>query len=79
MLKQLSPIPNILGGIMIGFLAILGVRVTYPMASLILDMFDDGIMKVVAVLVMWLVYVFVLWVFVWIKFFEPKETQGGMQ
>lgn len=76
MLKQLAPIPRILRGILCGFLAILGVRVTYPIANTILGFFQAGMMKTVAILVMWLVYVFILWVFVWAVMFAP-EKQGG--
>lgn len=77
MIKQLAPIPNVIGGILCGFIAILGVRVTYPIANTILGLFNAGIMKTVAILVMWLVYVFVLWVMVWAKFFQPKLEAGG--
>ena len=71
---EIISMPRVFGGIIAGFIAILGLRVTWPMMSLIMDMFDSGVMKVAATLSMWLVITFVLWYFVWLKFFEkPQE------
>lgn len=76
-IQRISAMPQVFAGIMIGFLAILGVRVTYPFANAILGLWDTtNVMYVVAVLVMWLIYFFVLWIGVWMKFFEPR-IQGG--
>lgn len=72
-MAKIIPIPRIFGGILITFLAFLGIRITYPMVSLILALFTDttSMMYWVAVLSTWLIYVFVLWVVVWVKFLEP--------
>lgn len=77
MLKQLTPIPRILGGILIGFFAIFLVRVTYPLADAILNLWTEtSQMRVVAILVMWLVYFFLLWVFVWAYMFQKSDKEA---
>lgn len=80
MVNSLVPIPKILAGILCGFLAIMGVRITYPMVSGILNLWTETtIMYVVANLIVWLIYFFVLWVMVWAIMFEKTEQKTGGQ
>lgn len=74
---KIAPIPNIIGGVLVAFLALLGLRITYPMADAVLNLWGSNTqMKIAATLVMYLVYVFILWVFVWAKFFKPEPVVG---
>lgn len=74
-IERIVSIPQLWGALLAAFLAILGVRITYPMANTILGLFDDGIMKAVAIFVMWFIYFTVTWVFTWLILFRKDE--GG--
>lgn len=76
-IERISNIPQIIRGFLTAFLALIGVRVTYPMVDTILGLWTTtNQMKVTAILAMWLVYFFVIWVWVWLKFFQPKNNRG---
>lgn len=64
-------VQNVWGAILMGFLAILGIRLTYPFVSSILDLWTEtNIMKVAAIICMWLIYYFVLYWGVWMQLFS---------
>ena len=74
--NQLQSIPTIFKGILTGFLTILMIRITYPITNYILGLYTDGtIMKYVAVLIFWLIILFVTWFLLWIVIFKPKEAE----
>lgn len=74
--KNILSIPKILKGILFAFLAILGIRFTYPFVDAILGLWTTtGMMYYTSHLIVWIIYLFVLWVMVWMKFFE-KTTEG---
>lgn len=78
MFKQIVPIPNIIEGILMGFLSILMVSVTYQFVEPILLLFDSGsLIYWTAYLIMWLVYFSALYIFIWVPFFKPKEETNN--
>lgn len=80
MLNKLQSIPQIFKGLLIGFLVILMIRITYPISNYILGLFEAGTMKIVAILAYWMIIVFVTTFLIWIIMFQKNEggtTQNG--
>lgn len=76
-LDKITSIPQIWGGLLAAFIAILGVRITYPIANTVLGFFDTGLMYYTAVFIMWFMYFTVVWVFTWMIMFQKKESGGN--
>lgn len=77
-MQYITSIPRVFRGILIAFLILLMLRITYPIANTILNLFQAGIMKVAATLAYWLIILFVTWFLLWIFVFQPsKQPQGG--
>lgn len=75
MAYTIASIPQIFRAIFVAFLAVLMVRVTYPVANYILSIFPDGQMKVVAYFAYYFIIVTVMWVFVWLVILKPDNMQ----
>lgn len=70
--NKLQSIPTIFKGLLMGFLTILMIYITYPIANHIMGLFTDGtMMKYASVIVFWLIIIFVTWVLSWIVLFKP--------
>ena len=66
----ITSIPNIIGGTITGFIAILLITQFYPIFDTILGLFQTGsLMKVVGTIGMWLVFYMIIWHMVWLKYF----------
>lgn len=77
-MEKIVTIPRIFGAIFLAFIALLGMRVTYPIISGILDLWTGtSMMKTVAYIIMYLIYFFLLWIVVWMKLFEPQINNKG--
>ena len=58
---KLATIPKVFRGLLTGFLILITLRVTTPIATYIFGIFDAGIMKVAAILAYYIVIIFVCW------------------
>ena len=81
--RLILPIPNILNAILSTFIAILMIRITYPIIEPIMDLWETSMMKAAAFVGMWLIYFFVLYVITWQLLFkkdneeeDTKKTKG---
>lgn len=78
--SKIKSLPQMLKGLLMAFLAIALIRATYPFANAILSLWTDRtqIMYYVSILIFYVIIFFVLYVAVWIQFFQPTggETNG---
>ena len=77
MLNQLQSIPTVFQSVMIGFLIVAVMWITYPIVNVILGLMTPGTMMYYAGVLGWfLVIIFVCWFLVWIKLFDKGgQTQ----
>lgn len=77
MINHLSSIPRVFRGLMLGALIIFTLRVVQPIASYIIALFPTGNFRTVAILVYWLIIIFVTWFLIWIVVFKPDKIKEG--
>lgn len=73
--NKIPTIINLIVGIASGFLALLLIRISYPILEALFDLWDSGMGKLMAQLIMWIVYFFIVYMVVITRFTKPQEKE----